>query len=205
MARKYQLKQRAETQEVTRGRIVEAAIALHESVGDAATTISAIAERAGVGRVTVYRHFPDERALLTACTGHYLALHPPPDPRPWRAIDDPGVRLQTGLGELYDYYQRTEAMMARADQDAPVNPVLAELLAPLAEYKAGLRAILASGWPTTESGQAMVSAAVGHALTFSTWRSLVREQGLNSEQAVALMCSFVQCAVPTAGEFAPTS
>src|SRR5438552_15155801 len=79
MARKYQLKRRAERQEETRQRIVEATIALHQTVGGAGATISAIAARAGVERPTVYRHFPDERALLTACTGHYLALNPPPD------------------------------------------------------------------------------------------------------------------------------
>lgn len=194
MVRKYQLKQRAETQDETRRRIVEAAVALHESIGDAATTISAIAERAGVGRVTVYRHFPDERALLTACTGHYFADHPPPNPAPWAEIEDPDTRLRAGLSELYAYYQRTEAMLARAEQDAPANPILAELLAPFAAYQAGMREILAVGWPATDAGRPMVRAAVGHALAFSTWRSLAREQGLDTEQAVALMRSLVRCA-----------
>ena len=90
MSRKYQLNKRAERQQETRRRIEAAAIALHEEVGGVAATITAIAERAGVSRLTVYRHFPDERSLLTACTGTYLAANPPPDPRDWARIPDPG-------------------------------------------------------------------------------------------------------------------
>ena len=55
---------------------------LHQALGPAKTTISAIAERAGVQRLTVYRHFPDERALLSACSSHYVVANPPPDPEP---------------------------------------------------------------------------------------------------------------------------
>ena len=114
MARTYKLKQRAAQQAETRQRIVEAAVALHESLGGAGATVTAIAERAGVGRLTVYRHFPDERALLTACTTHYFVQHPPPDPAAWARIADPESRLRQALGELHAYYRRTEGMLARA-------------------------------------------------------------------------------------------
>src|SRR5690606_6889289 len=107
----YNLKQRAKAEADTRRRIVEAAIHLHESVGDAATTVTAIADRAGVGRVTVYRHFPDERSLLTACTNHYFELNPPPDPASWAGIADPNQRLETALTDLYAFYRRTEGML----------------------------------------------------------------------------------------------
>lgn len=194
MARRYELKRRAERQEETRLRIVEATVALHEAVGDAATTVSAIAERAGVGRVTVYRHFPDERSLLTACTGHYFALNPPPDPAAWEGVPDPDARLCTALRELYAFYRRTEGMLARAEQDAPANPILADLLVPFAAYRDGVRDALAEGWSTAGEPDPLVRAAVGHALAFSTWRSLVREQGLDDDQVVALMLSLVRCA-----------
>ena len=72
MARTYTLKRRAEQQAETRARIVEAAVALHGSVGPAQTTFSMVAERAGVQRHTLYAHFPDERSLLLACSGHHL-------------------------------------------------------------------------------------------------------------------------------------
>ena len=80
MGRSYQLKRRAERQDQTRQRIIEAAIELHQTIGPAATTVSEIAERAEVGRVTVYRHFPDEPSLARACSGQYLSATPSPIP-----------------------------------------------------------------------------------------------------------------------------
>ena len=102
MARKYEMKRRARRQEETRRRITEAAVRLHQALGPAKTTISAIAERAGVQRLTVYRHFPDERALLSACSSHYAAANPPPDPEPWTRIPDPEDRLRRALAETKD-------------------------------------------------------------------------------------------------------
>ena len=188
MARKYEQRQRAESEEATRLRIVEAAVHLHEAIGPTATTVSAIAERAGVGRVTVYRHFPDERALFTACTSHYYAINPLPDPVPWRATADPGQRLWQALTELYAYYRRTEGMLARAEQDVPNNPILAEVLTPFDDYLAGIRDLLTEEAPA----DAMVAAAIGHALAFGTWRSLTGLQGLSDAQAVAMMHALVR-------------
>lgn len=195
MARKYKLKQRAEDQEATRRRIVDATIALHQTHGDVGTTVSAIAERAGVGRTTVYRHFPDERALLTACTSHYFADNPPPDPARWAVIDDPDTRLRTTLEELHAYYRWNETMLARAEEDAPTNPVLAELLAPFNAYRFQVRDLLMVGRESAdEPARAVVAAAIGHALAFGTWRSLAREQGLDDVVVVALMKRLVDCA-----------
>ena len=193
MPRKYELRRRAERQAETRRRIVEAAVALHETLGPGRTTISDIAARAGVERATVYRHFPDERALFTVCTGHYAALHPRPDPAPWADIADPATRLRTGLAEVYAYHRRTERMSDRAARDLPDAPVLREALAPEFAYWARVRDALAAGWPVPEERRALVVAAVGHAVAFPTWRSLVREQGLDEAQAVAAMAAMVRC------------
>ena len=111
MTRKYDMKRRAERQEETRQRIVEATIELHQSVGMVRTTISAVAEKAGVQRLTVYRHFPNERALFSACTGHWSAANPPPDPASWTQIAAPEERLRSALAEVYAYYRHTEPMM----------------------------------------------------------------------------------------------
>ena len=195
MARKYQLKRRAEEQAETRQRIVDAAIGLHQERGDAGTTVSAIADRAGVGRVTVYRHFPDERALLSACTGHYLAQNPPPNPEVWREIEAPDARLGAALGEMYAWYRRNETMWARAEEDAPTNPVLAELMAPFDAMLAHIRDLLMEGRGTTDDAtRRMVTASIGHAVAFGTWRSLARQQGLGDGEAVALMARLVSCA-----------
>src|SRR5688572_2000552 len=108
--RKYELKQRAERLEDTRRRIVEATVDLHRSVGPASTRISEIARRAGVQRVTVYNHFPDDSSLLTACSAHWRALHPAPDPGRWRAEEDVAARLRLGIRELYAWYRETAPM-----------------------------------------------------------------------------------------------
>jgi AcrR family transcriptional regulator len=193
MTRKYELKRRAEKQEETRRRITEAAVGLHETVGPARTTISAIAERAGVQRLTVYRHFPDERALFAACTGHYLAANPPPDPGPWAGVSDPEVRLRRALTEVYAYYGRNEPMYSNSVRDAPLKPVVFEVLGPFFEHWGRMRDILSVGWGVRSRRRELLLAAIGHALDFEAWQSLTRRQELDDEQAVEVMVCAVRC------------
>lgn len=193
MGRKYNLKRRAEHQEATRQRIVEAAVELHASLGVAYTTIRAIAERAGVERATVYRHFPDERSLFTACTSHYLSANPPPDPAPLQRIADAEQRLKTGLAAIYTYYRQTEEMTAKAQRDLAQFPALAEVLAPYDEHWVRLGAVLADGWPCPGDDNKLVRAAIGHAMNFQTWRSLVRDEALDDTEAVLLMVTMIRC------------
>jgi AcrR family transcriptional regulator len=193
MARKYQLKQRAQRQAETRQRIIEAAVELHTTIGPAQTTLSAIAERAGVERLTLYRHFPDEHALLTACSSHYLVTHPLPDPLPWGLIVDPLSRLRVALAEVYAYFRRTEQHLAALQRDAQVLPELREFAAPYLVRWGQMRAVLVTAWEVPAPKLRLLDAALGHALDFQTWRSLVRQQGLDDEQAIELMVSLVHC------------
>jgi AcrR family transcriptional regulator len=193
MARKYELKRRAESQEETRRRILDATVELHQTVGGEQASISAIAKKAGVERLTVYRHFPDERALIEGCTSHYLAQNPPPDPGPWATIADPEARLRTGLTAVYAYHRQTEVMSNAAVRDIPKMPVLREVLAPAFAYWDGVRDMLAAGWSHEDKPCLLTRAAVGHAISFVTWRSLVREQGLDDVQAVELMVGMIRC------------
>jgi len=193
MARKYDMKRRAKRQEVTRLRIVEAAVELHETVGMARTTISAIAEKAGVERLTVYRHFPDERALFSACSGHWSAANPPPEPASWTQIADPEERLRSALTEVYAYYRRTEPMLANVVRDAQVHPITREMAEPFYEHLERMRYVLATGWGVENERLALLLAAVGHALDFQTWRSLARQQSLSDEQAIEVMVGMVRC------------
>ena len=195
--RTYQLKRRAERRDETRRRITEATVALHQEVGPAATTIKEIAERAGVERLTVYRHFPDERELFRACQAHFLGEHPMPDMAAWAAVSDPRERLRTALAALYARHRATEAMTANILRDAPGIPALAELTAGIPRYYAAARDVLADGWDVPEVRRPLLVAAIGHALDFETWRSLVRRQHLTDEQAVKLMVRCVSCLAHT--------
>jgi AcrR family transcriptional regulator len=184
MARKYEMKRRAEAQEQTRRRIVEAAIELHETVGPASTSVSAIAERAGVQRHTYYRHFPDERSLVMACSGLYAERNPLPDPEPWRAIADPVERLERGLDMLYRFFRANERMLSNVTRDAEVDPLVREINA--MRFGPGLGAVfgvLAEGFPRDRRHAALLNLA----LQFTTWRSLVRDSGLKHDQAVETM------------------
>ena len=183
MTRKYELKERARSQSETRQRIVEATFELHSSVGPTRTTISAIAERAGVQRLTVYRHFPDDRSLFQACRGHSVAVRPLPDTSAWAAIDDPEERLLVALGEIYAFFGSTEQLTANLRRDLPDLPVLQEVAAPSVRYWDNLRAVLDRGWKTRGRKRKLTRAVIGHGLEFETWRSLVRRQGLDDTEA----------------------
>ena len=188
MKRKYELKRRAERLAETRNRIVEATVGLHTSVGPARTTISEIAQRAGVQRHTVYAHFPDERTLFESCSAHWAALHPVPDASGWSAIADPEERLRAALDAVYAWYEGVENDVALFERDALVHDSTAVLVARRHEKFRLLAEPLPSGWPRRKA----VRAAIRHALEFETWRSLVRRQGLTRAQAVDAMLSFVR-------------
>jgi AcrR family transcriptional regulator len=191
--RKYQLKRRAERQEETRQRIIEATVELHGTVGPAHTSISAIAEKAGVQRLTVYRHFPDERALFSACTAHFAASHPMPDIEPWRAIADPEARLRRGLTEVYRYFAETEQMLVNSFRDAPLMPVVMDTAAPFFVYWEKARDVLAEGWISGDRPESMLLTAIAHTTEFTTWQSLVRQHGLSHDEAIELMLGMVRC------------
>ena len=187
MNRKYELKERARRQAQTRQRIVEAAVGLHTSVGPARTTISGIADRAGVERHTVYAHFPDDRALFRACSEHWTARHPMPDIEALAETGDPVRRLRRALGEMYAWYESVEADLALFLRDASVVPANEEVLGEMMADFAKVAEAVSQGWPRRKS----LRAAIGHALEFETWRSLVRRQGLSRTQAVDAMARFV--------------
>jgi AcrR family transcriptional regulator len=187
MARKYELRERAERLTATRKRIVEATVELHDSLGPSRTTISAIAARAGVQRLTVYRHFPDERTLFQACSRHWTAQNPKPDLAKWAALDDPEERLRTALTEIYAFYRATEGMTGNILRDLPDSPVLQEVAVPFLEYWQTVRDVLDRGWKTRGHKRALLRAVIGHAVGFDTWRSLTGREGLDDAAAAQAM------------------
>jgi len=185
--RRYRMTARADSQLETRRRITESAVALHGSVGPAHTTMSAVAEHAGVRRSTLYRHFADEAALFDACSAHWAASNPPPDITRWAAVADPEERLRVALGELYAYYGRTSQMMENLLRDEQTSELVRERFAVFHLFLDAASETLLRGRGVRGGARHRVAAAIGHALAFSTWRSLVAEQGLAPDAAVELM------------------
>ena len=193
--RKYELRKRAEQVAGTHRRITEAAIELHGTVGPARTTLSAVAERAGVERRTLYRHFPTEADLFAACSDHYFAANPWPDLHSWRAIRDPGQQLARAVGELYAYYERTEPMLSNVLRDAETVDFARDAVAPLDAYLEEAAEILTAGRRARGRRRRLVRAALRHALAFSTWRSL-SANGIERSDAVKLSAALVEAAGP---------
>lgn len=188
MTRTYTLKRRAEKQAETRQRIVEAAVDLHGSVGPAQTTLSMVAERAGVQRHTLYAHFPDERSLLLACSGFAMERDPLPDAAPWRAIADRAERLRTGLAAVYGWYERNAALAACVLRDAEYHALTREMIElRQAPHMAAYEEVLGKAL------NARQRAVLRLALSFFTWRTLTRESGLDQKAAVAAMVQAIAC------------
>jgi len=143
--RPYRMQRRAELEEATRRRITESAAELHGTVGPSRTSISAVAERAGVRRSTVYRHFPDEPALFAACSAHWMAANPRPDLDRWAAIEDPDERLRSSLEELYAYYRRTEGMLSNLLRDEATMPTVRRRFQGFHDYLTDARDTLVAG------------------------------------------------------------
>ncbi|MEA2135946.1 MAG: hypothetical protein QOC68_3855, partial [Solirubrobacteraceae bacterium] len=143
--RTYHKTRRADLEAQTRLRITESAVALHQELGPARTSISAVAERAGVRRSTVYRHFPDDEALFAACSSHFGAANPPPDIGIWAGIEDPAERIEAALRELYAFYGRTEQMYTSLLRDEPLVPIVQRRLGDFHRYIAAVVDSLMAG------------------------------------------------------------
>ncbi|MBT5774257.1 MAG: TetR/AcrR family transcriptional regulator [Dehalococcoidia bacterium] len=184
-SRGYRMRKRREDVEETRQRIVDAAVELHGSVGPAQTTISAIAELAGVQRSTLYRHFADEVAVFGACSSQWFEDHPWPAASAWEMVADPVERLGVALRELYGYYDVNRAMLGNVVRDmAAMPPFVEELMR--AQVSATHEALMAP-WPV-EADRERLFAAVWLAIDFRAWQSL-DEAGLTADAAAELMTS----------------
>ena len=190
--RRYEKRVRATKEQETRQRILEAALALHSTVGPARTTISAIAERAGVRRATVYRHFPDERTLFLGCSGLFRERNPAPDPALWAEIADPAERLEVALDAIYGWYAQVEPQLTTLLRDAEAVPIVAELQAAgRLAYLAAVEDGLAAGWGVRGTAARRLRATIGLALDFPSWHTL-HQRGLTRADTVAVMASAVR-------------
>jgi len=185
MPRKYRKVRRAELEEQTRRRITEALVRLHATLGPARTTVQGVAAEAGVQRATVYRHFPDEAAMFAACSTHWAQQNPLPDPAAWAAAKRP---VATALGELYEFFAGHERLLTNVFRDESLVESMRPAVRALRGYFAAAAETLARGL----TRRRVARAAIAHALSFATWRSLTRENGLSNAQAVALMARMIE-------------
>ena len=177
----------------TRRRIAEAAVELHRTVGPARTTVSAIAEKAGVQRHTYYAHFPELKDLYQACTAHHLEQNPLPDPSRWAEFSGPEERLRRALSEVYAFYGGNEALLTNVLRDTPLDPVLQENNVFLFRHWEAMRDTIADAFEASGERHEALLGAIALALDLQTWRTLVGQQGLEDDRAVELMVGMVRC------------
>lgn len=189
--RRYRMRRRRDAVELTRERITRAAFELHSTVGPARASISAIAERAGVQRHTVYSHFPDMGSLIEACTAHGMQVRTLPDPAAWASVADPAERLGRGLAEVYAYYRANTQLLGNVTRDMAIMPELVVGSQAFIAEMGRMAGALASGWVVAPERARVHAAAVGFAMGFGTWQSLTGF-GLTDEEAVGLMVGFVE-------------
>jgi AcrR family transcriptional regulator len=193
MPRKYEMKRRAERIQETRRRITEAAVELHETIGPARTTVSAIAEKAGVQRHTYYAHFPELKDLYQACMGLHLEQNPLPEPASWAEVSDAEGRMRRALLEVYAFFSRNEAILTNVLRDTPLDPVLQENNVSLFRHWEVMRDTIADAFEASGERHETLLAAIALALDLQTWRTLVRQQGLDDDRVVELMVGMVRC------------
>jgi len=186
------MKSRAKAQDATRRKIIEATMRLHEEVGPRATTISAIASKAGVQRLTVYRHFPDEQTIFAACTSHWLAQNPPPQPEDWASVADPSERVQAALGAFFRYYSSTQRMWRSSHRDVADVPALTRPMTEFSAFLTSVSSALARAMAVEPAAAArLVAMTLRHALAFSTWEDL-EQRGLEDPQKVELAMRWIE-------------
>lgn len=166
---------------------------LHTTIGPSKASMSAVAEEAGVTRLTLYRHFASMDELFGACMGHWRSLHPPPDPLAWTQIDDFEPRVRRALSELYRWYEANSEDLYPIYRDAAHTPV-SNRAARRASNARMVDALLA-GNSGRGAGRRRLRAALAHVVGFWTWRSLSVDGGLSARGAVDLAARFVMTAV----------
>ena len=189
------MRKRAEQVDQTRQRIVDATVRLHTTVGPANTTITGVAEEAGVTRLTVYRHFPDTESLFAACGRRWTELHPPPDPASWLAIAGVEARSRHALGQLYGWYQACGDELLPIVRDHGAMP--ASTQQELAESFRAFADALVVGSGVRGRARRRLTATAELVVSFWTWRSLTIEQGLDLDEAIDLAVNLLHCAAQT--------
>ena len=117
-----------------------------------------------------------------------------PDPAAWSSISDSEARLRHALGEMYAFFRRAEGMLEKTSRDAPLVERSAAAAGGVSRLPDRGRRRDHRRPARARRGAAARARAVGHAVSFPTWQSLVRQQGLDDAEAVAVMAALVESA-----------
>jgi len=189
--RKYTKTRRAQQESQTRERIVEALVELHQELGPANTSVKAVAEKAGVQRLTVYRYFPDEVSMLQACSTHWWGLNPPPGIDQWANIENSADRCAAAFTAFYRYYHQTEDMWKKLYRDVGEIESLKKIMMQYENILDDIRDDLLAAWKAKGKRKQQLSLTIRHCLAFSTWQSL-KEAKLNDSQMANLVVSWLK-------------
>jgi AcrR family transcriptional regulator len=177
---------------VTRQKIVDAlTVLVHE--GQLSPTAEQVAQGAGIGLRTVFRHFDDMDALYREISPDLDAQVLPLIPSRLTAPTWP-ERLLQSIALRGDIYDRTAAMHLAAQVHRHQSADLArKLMASAVLQRDLLRRLL----PAAVADQAALLDALDLVLSFEAWIRLRREQGLSADQARGVMQLAVEALLAT--------
>jgi AcrR family transcriptional regulator len=195
--RKYRMTDRAKAQAETRERIVIATMQLHDEQGVAATSFVDVANRAGIGAATVYRHFPTLGSLVMACGAHVWREMDPPVPdrasESFNGISGTEARLQRLVEEVDRFYRRGALRLTKAHADRHLVPELDGFLRAVEAGVAALvrEAVRDQGLP---AGVLQMLIAL---MAFPVWTSM-QSIDVEDEQRRRLVAGLLSCAMRSA-------
>jgi hypothetical protein len=125
---------------------------------------------------------------------HWMSQDPPPDATAWLEIDDPHRRVGTALSQIYAHYARNEQVTGNVFRDMYLVESMRSFNVPLVEGSfTAMRETLGSAFSDDADLAVRRKAMLSVALSFNTWKTLVRAEGLTNEEAADLMARLVAC------------
>lgn len=178
---------RAAAHEETRERIVRATMALHDERGVATTSFADVAQRAGVGPATVFRHFPTLGSLVMACGAHVAAEMQPPSPadvpRVFQGLTTTRARLERLVNELNAFYTRGSLRLIGAANDRDRVPELDQFLIAV---DAGMEAFIREALADEPPSQSLIGVLMA-LCSVSVWQSMERAALAEADRQAVLV------------------
>jgi AcrR family transcriptional regulator len=180
MPRQYNSERREAAAAQTRQAIVEATVKLH---GLGITTLSAVADEAGVSLPTVNKYFPTREDLFGACTKHMAESLDYVAPDELAAIRDPAERVYATVRQIFSLHEQTFGQSWTGYTLEDESPVMAKAMDDYEVLIETLADVLLNG----QTNQTLSKEFVRGLLNPLTYRALRLKQGLSLDEAVEQM------------------